>query len=44
MEEGLALSALDIARAPAQTAKLVKPGDTVLVIDDGGKSGLLAGP
>ena len=41
MEEGLALSALDVAGAPAQTAKLVKPGDTVLVIGGGGKSGLL---
>ena len=41
MPEGLALSALDVAGAPAQTAKLVKPGDTVLVIGGGGKSGLL---
>ena len=41
MEEGLALSALDVAGAPAQTAKLVKPGDTVVVIGGGGKSGLL---
>ena len=41
MSEGLALSALDVAGAPAQTAKLVKPGDTVLVIGGGGKSGLL---
>jgi len=41
MAEGLALSALDVAGAPAQTAKLVKPGDTVLVIGGGGKSGLL---
>jgi L-erythro-3,5-diaminohexanoate dehydrogenase len=41
MAEGLALSALDIAGAPAQTAKLVKPGDTVLVIGGGGKSGLM---
>ncbi len=37
MEEGLALSALDVAGAPAQTAKLVKPGDTVVVIGGGGK-------
>lgn len=35
------LSMLDVAGAPAQTAKLVKPGDTVLVIGGGGKSGLL---
>ncbi len=41
MEEGLALSALDVAGAPAQTAKLVKPGQTVAVIGGGGKSGLL---
>lgn len=41
MEEGLALSALDVAGAPAQTAKLVKSGDTVVVIGGGGKSGLL---
>ena len=41
MEEGLALSALDVAGAPAQAAKLVKPGDKVLVIGGGGKSGLL---
>lgn len=41
MDEGLALAALDVAGAPAQTAKLVKPGDSVLVIGAGGKSGLL---
>lgn len=41
MPEGLALSALDVAGAPAQAAKLAKPGDTILVIGGGGKSGLL---
>ena len=41
MPEKLALSALDVAGAPAQTAKLVKPGDTVLIIGAGGKSGML---
>ena len=41
MEETLALAVLDVAGAPAQTAKLVKPGDTVLIIGAGGKSGLL---
>ena len=41
MPEGLALSALDVAGAPAQTAKLVKPGQKVMVIGGGGKSGLL---
>lgn len=41
MPEGLALSALDVAGAPAQTARLVRPGNTVVVIGGGGKSGLL---
>ena len=41
MPEKLALSALDVAGAPAQTAKLCKPGDTVLIIRAGGKSGML---
>jgi len=41
MPEGLVLSALDVAGAPAQTAKLVKPGDNVLIIGAGGKSGML---
>lgn len=37
----LALAVLDVAGAPAQTAKLVRPGETVFVIGGGGKSGLL---
>lgn len=37
----LALAVLDVAGAPAQTARLVRPGDTVLVVGGGGKSGLL---
>lgn len=41
MPEGLALSALDVAGAPAQTGRLVKQGQKVLVIGGGGKSGLL---
>ena len=41
MTEALALAALDVAGAPAQTAKLVKPGDSVLVLGAGGKSGML---
>ena len=41
MPETLALAALDVAGAPAQTAKLVKPGDSVLIIGAGGKSGML---
>ncbi|MDR2167338.1 MAG: L-erythro-3,5-diaminohexanoate dehydrogenase [Clostridiales bacterium] len=41
MSEALALAALDVAGAPAQTAKLVKPGDSVLVLGASGKSGLM---
>jgi len=41
MTEELALAALDVAGAPAQTAKLVKPGDSVLILGGGGKSGML---
>jgi L-erythro-3,5-diaminohexanoate dehydrogenase len=41
MPETLALSVLDVAGAPAQAARLVKSGDTVVVIGGGGKSGLL---
>jgi len=41
MTEALALAALDVAGAPAQVAKLVKPGDSVLVLGAGGKSGLM---
>ena len=41
MTEALALAALDVAGAPAQTAKLVKPGDSVLVLGAGGKSGMM---
>lgn len=41
MPEGLALSALDVAGAPAQTAKLVQSGQTVVIIGGGGKAGLL---
>lgn len=41
MPEKLALSALDVAGAPAQTAKLCKPGDIVVIIGAGGKSGML---
>jgi L-erythro-3,5-diaminohexanoate dehydrogenase len=39
--EKLALAILDVAGAPAQTARLVKKGDTVVVIGGGGKSGTL---
>jgi len=41
LPENLALSVLDVAGAPAQTAKLVKPGDYVVVIGGTGKSGML---
>lgn len=41
MEDTLALAVLDVAGAPAQTAKLVKPGDVVLILGATGKSGLL---
>lgn len=41
LPQDFALSLLDVAGAPAQTAKLVQAGDTVLIIGAGGKSGLL---
>ena len=39
--ERLALAVLDVAGAPAQVNKLVKPGMTVAIIGGGGKSGVL---
>ena len=41
MSEELALAALDVAGAPAQTAKLVKPGDSVLILGGEGKGGMM---
>jgi L-erythro-3,5-diaminohexanoate dehydrogenase len=41
LPETVALAVLDVAGAPAQTARLVQDGDTVLVIGGGGKSGVL---
>jgi len=41
MDENLALSVLDVAGAPAQVERLVKPGDTVVIIGANGKSGIL---
>ena len=41
MPQNLALSVLDVAGAPAQTAKIVEPGNTVVVLGGGGKSGML---
>ena len=43
MSEALALAALDVAGAPAQTGNIVKPGDSVLILGAGGKSGMLCG-
>lgn len=40
IDDGLALAALDVCGAPAQTAQLVKPGMKVAVVGGGGKSGL----
>ncbi|MGL5439974.1 MAG: L-erythro-3,5-diaminohexanoate dehydrogenase [Filifactoraceae bacterium] len=41
MSEEMALAALDVAGAPAQAAKLVKPGNSVLVLGAAGKSGMM---
>lgn len=41
LPETVALAVLDVAGAPAQTRKLVKPEDTVVVVGGGGKSGML---
>lgn len=41
LDEHLVLSALDVAGAPAQVEKLVKPSDTVLILGAAGKSGVL---
>ncbi|HRX42157.1 MAG TPA: L-erythro-3,5-diaminohexanoate dehydrogenase [Clostridia bacterium] len=41
MNENLALAALDVAGAPAQAAKLIRPGDSVLILGASGKSGIL---
>ncbi|MEG0804790.1 MAG: L-erythro-3,5-diaminohexanoate dehydrogenase [Lachnospiraceae bacterium] len=41
MSEPLALAALDVAGAPAQTAKLVQSGNSVLILGAAGKSGTL---
>jgi L-erythro-3,5-diaminohexanoate dehydrogenase len=37
----LSLAVLDVCGAPAQTARLVKPGDTVVIMGATGKSGML---
>jgi len=41
LSETLAMAALDVAGAPAQTARLVKSGDTVVIVGATGKSGIL---
>lgn len=41
MDENLALSVLDVAGAPAQVERLVKPGDSVVILGAFGKSGVL---
>jgi len=41
ISEPLALAALDVAGAPAQTAKLVQSGQSVLILGGAGKSGIL---
>ena len=41
--QALALAALDVAGAPAQTAKLVMPRDSVLILGAAGKAGVLCG-
>jgi len=41
MSETLSLAVLDVCGAPAQTERLVKQGDTVVVLGAGGKSGIL---
>lgn len=41
MTENLALAVLDVAGAPAQVSKLVKPCDSVLILGAFGKSGVL---
>lgn len=41
LPDTLALAVLDVCGAPAQAARLTRPGQTVLILGGGGKSGLL---
>jgi len=41
MAETLAMAALDVAGAPAQAAKLARPGMSVLILGASGKSGIM---
>lgn len=43
LNETLALAILDVAGAPAQTERLVKPNQNIVLIGAGGKSGTLCG-
>ena len=42
IDENVALAVLDVAGAPAQVARLCKPGQSVVVIGADGKSGMLS--
>jgi L-erythro-3,5-diaminohexanoate dehydrogenase len=42
IDEGVALAVLDVAGAPAQVQRMCKPGQTVVIVGAGGKSGILA--
>jgi L-erythro-3,5-diaminohexanoate dehydrogenase len=42
LADEVALAVLDVAGAPAQVARMVRPGDTVAVLGADGKSGVLA--
>jgi L-erythro-3,5-diaminohexanoate dehydrogenase len=41
LPDAVSLAVLDVAGAPAQTARMVREGDTVVILGAGGKSGLL---
>lgn len=41
INEELALAAMDVAGAPAQTARIVKPGNSCLILGGAGKAGIL---
>lgn len=41
LPQDVAMAVLDVAGAPAQAAKMTKPGDKVLILGAGGKSGIL---
>jgi L-erythro-3,5-diaminohexanoate dehydrogenase len=41
LPESVALAVLDVCGAPAQTARLVRPGQRVVILGAGGKSGML---